>query len=417
MPTLTDLDVRNSPPGEYTDGEGLILVVKASRRPGGKPRRSWVLRIVDQGRRRKIGLGAYPIVSLGKARQKAQDARRALAAGVDPSVTAKRRAGLAEAAKALTLGQAIDSWRVKAAPKYKSAKSEAIRDRVLQTHFASLREQDVASITATDVAGILRGLRPQTAIKACGVIRAVFDFAATTLEPHGVLIVNPADPRRLKALGWAPKSVKASIAHPALDWREAPAFMAALASLDSIEARCLSFIIYTAARAGAARAAKWANIDLEKRLWAAPAQDLKDSKHRTAPFVVPLSDAAIELLKGLPRKGVFLFSDAAGRPIGEHAVIKAVRAMHRIGRWLDPKTGKPATAHGFRATFRTWAKAKRLDREIAELNLGHVFYAASESPYARDDEAVLDLRRGMLDQWGQFCSGGNGEVIPFPGRA
>jgi integrase len=193
--------------------------------------------------------------------------------------------------------------------------------------------------------------------------------------------------------------------------------MAELANLDGVEARCLAFIILTVARTGAVRSAKWADIDLEKHIWAAPAQDMKDSKHRTAPFLVPLSDAALELLAALPRKGSFLFADAAGKPLGEQATIKAVRLMHRRGRWLDPKTSKLVTTHGFRATFRTWAKAHRLDREIAELNMGHAFYAPVERAYARDDDEVLKARRAMLEAWGALCEGRNGEVIPFPGRA
>jgi hypothetical protein len=78
-----------------------------------------------------------------------------------------------------------------------------------------------------------------------------------------------------------------------------------------------------------------------------------------------------------------------------------------------------APDHGQRtaATFRTWAKSKRLDREIAELVLGHVFYSSSESPYARDDDAVLSLRRDMLELWGRHCAGRNGELIAFPTRA
>ena len=70
MPTLTDVDVRNAKLGEHTDGDGLILVVRASR-SGSKLRRAWVLRIVDGGRRRKLGLGVYPAVGLGQARQRA----------------------------------------------------------------------------------------------------------------------------------------------------------------------------------------------------------------------------------------------------------------------------------------------------------------------------------------------------------
>jgi hypothetical protein len=131
MPNLTDLDVRNAKTGEHTDGDGLILMVRASR-SGGKPRRSWVLRIVAGGRRRNLGLGVYPAVSLGQARQKAVDFRRKLSEGDDPSVTAKRRMAVLEAARTLTLSQAIDDWLANAAPAYKNAKSTAIRQRALR---------------------------------------------------------------------------------------------------------------------------------------------------------------------------------------------------------------------------------------------------------------------------------------------
>ena len=224
----------------------------------------------------------------------------------------------------------------------------------------------------------LRTLKPQTAVKSHAAVRAVFDYAAVRLEAFDVRLTNPADPRRLRSLGWSPKSTKASTPHPALDWRKTPEFMAELARHDDT-VRGLRFIILTVARAGAARQAKWKNIDLERGLWSVPIADLKDSKHRTAPFVVPLSNTAIDLIRTLPKRGAFLFPNAANHPIDDQAIVHAIRRMHRCGDWKDPKTGKPATAHGFRASFRTWAKAKRLDREIADLFSATCFYSSSES--------------------------------------
>ena len=192
-----------------------------------------------------------------------------------------------------------------------------------------------------DVAGYCERSSRKQRLRATPPIRAVFDFAAATLEAHGVRHVNPADPRRLRSLGWSPKSARASTPHPALDWRQMPEFMAELARHDDIDARCLAFIILTVARAGAARLAKWRDIDLERGLWSVPIADLKDSKHRTAPFVVPLSAAAIDLIKALPKRGAFLFPNAAGHPIDDQAIVHAIRRMHRCGDWKDPKTGKP----------------------------------------------------------------------------
>ena len=140
-------------------------MVRASR-SGGKLRRSWVLRIMNGGRRRKLGLGVYPAVSLAQARQDAVDARGKLAKGIDPSVSEKRRVALLEAARSLTLRKAIDDWLANVAPAFKSPKSTAIRERALRVHFAPLHQRDVATVTAKDVAGILRALAPETAKKA-----------------------------------------------------------------------------------------------------------------------------------------------------------------------------------------------------------------------------------------------------------
>ena len=52
-------------PGKCYDENGLILLVKES---GAE---SWVQRLTIRGRRRDLGLGPYPLVTLGKARQEA----------------------------------------------------------------------------------------------------------------------------------------------------------------------------------------------------------------------------------------------------------------------------------------------------------------------------------------------------------
>jgi integrase len=229
------------------------------------------------------------------------------------------------------------------------------------------------------------------------------------LEPHGVTVTNPADPRRLRSVGWAPQSPKASTPYPSLEWRRMPEFMAELARHDAAAAQCLAFTILTVARNGAAHQAKWKNIDLERRVWSVPIPDLKDSKHRTAPFVVPLSTAALELIKALPRRGAFLFPNAAGQPISDQAIGNLMRRLHHRGDWKDPVTGKPVVAHGFRSSFRVWAL--RFDREIAELSMGHAFYRPAEKPYVRDDDTVLALRRDMLEAWARHCAGESAKVI------
>jgi hypothetical protein len=178
------------------------------------------VRVNDGVRRRRLGLGQYPALGLAEARRKATDAHRAIADGIDPSQTAKARQRAAEEARTLTLKKAIDGYLAKAASTFKNAKSDEIRTRALRVHFLPLHGKDVAAISSLDVADILRPLKAHTAIKAHTEISAVFYFAATILEPHGVRISNPADPRRLKAVGWSPKPHSQNVPHPAVDWRQ-----------------------------------------------------------------------------------------------------------------------------------------------------------------------------------------------------
>jgi hypothetical protein len=78
--------VATAPAGRYTDGRGLMLVVK----PSGA--RSWVLRYQLNGRRRDMGLGPFPEITLAAAREKALTARRQIVEKVDPS-TRRGRGG------------------------------------------------------------------------------------------------------------------------------------------------------------------------------------------------------------------------------------------------------------------------------------------------------------------------------------
>ena len=73
-------------PGMHADGHGLYLQVTAS---GAK---TWIFRYSPDGkRRREMGLGSTSLYGLAEARQKAQDARRLVAEGIDPIEARKRQ--------------------------------------------------------------------------------------------------------------------------------------------------------------------------------------------------------------------------------------------------------------------------------------------------------------------------------------
>ena len=122
-----------------------------------------------------------------------------------------------------------------------------------------------------------------------------------------------------------------------------------------------------------------------------------------------LSDRAIEILTALPREQgnphVFIGS-RAGKPLWDRALFELLRRMGR----------GDVTAHGFRATFKTWAsECTGFPREVAEAALAHLVGDAVERAYGRSD--LLERRRRLMDDWAVFCEAPAGNnIMPFSHR-
>ncbi|MFM8239432.1 MAG: tyrosine-type recombinase/integrase [Actinomycetota bacterium] len=395
--------------GLHGDGGGLYLRVQQA----GK---GWIFRYRFAGKRRDMGLGKYPDVSLADARRGAEEARRKLAAGVDPI-------GAARVASAAASG--IPSFR-EAAERYIAAHEDGWRNpkhrqqwrNTLATYaYPRIGAMSVADIAVGDVLRVLEPIwkvKPETGTRLRGRIEAVIDWAIArdyrTAE-------NPARWRgRLQQLLPAKAKIRRVEHHAALPWREAPPFLAALRGRVGPAATCLEFAILTAARNGEARGATWAEINLHAATWTVPGERMKAGRdHR-----VPLSEDAVAVLERLmadyraqhgarakPAPGAFVFpSGRNGKPLSENAVMALLRRMGR----------DDVTMHGFRSTFRDWAaEATAYPREVAEAALAHVNKDRVEAAYLRGDH--LEKRRRLMADWAVFCSkpmaGGDGNVVPL----
>jgi integrase len=129
-------------------------------------------------------------------------------------------------------------------------------------------------------------------------------------------------------------------------------------------------------------------------------------------LVVPLSTAAIALLRGLERKSEYLFKGARWRnaPISEPIYARFLRSL---GNYTDPKildengNPKPITAHGFRSTCDTWAhETTRHSFRVIEMSLGHKVKGQIEGAYNRGD--LLNQRRALMQDWANFWIGFTG---------
>lgn len=359
-----------------------MLVVKPS---GAK---SWVIRYQLNGRRRDMGLGPYPEITLAVAREKALAARRHLVDGIDPLTV--------RPAAEITFGQAADEFVESKRPGWRNAKHAAQWSSTLATYvLPTIGTHDVKSIETRHVLEVLRPIwttKPETASRVRQRIEAVLDYAAAKGHRDGP---NPARWRgHLQNLLAKPSSVRAVQHHAALDWRELPAFMRDLAQRDGVSARALQFLILTAARSGEVRGMRWAEIDFDARVWTVPAVRMKAAKeHR-----VPLTDATLALLgaRGAPHAFVFPSPFNPDRELSDMTLTAVLKKMAR----------GDLTAHGFRSTFRDWAgETTHFPREVIEAALAHRLKDKAEAAYARGD--LFNKRRELMEAWEYYAAVGS----------
>lgn len=406
MGSLTDRAVKAAKAGRHGDGDGLHLVVSQDGR------RKWVLRYQIESRRRDMGLGAYPAVSLSEARSAASDARKLLAQRRDPL---QARDEARKSTKPIpTFGDIAELVIADAQEKTANAKVRYQWNRHLSGAYCGpLLARPVNEITTMEVAAVLRPIwrtKPEVARKVYPAIRRVFDQARVRLrDEHNIVLENPArwdDIKPQVGFEAPPKGTRGS--YPSLPYSRMPDFMPALREQESVAARCLEFLILTNVRTNAARKCTKAEFDLDQAIWIVPLANLKDRKHRKEGFRVPLSPRAVELVAEMlaSARSQYLFpSYDPAKPLSDMAMLAVLKRMNSASgrRWIDPTSARPITAHGFRASFRTWAEETTgFPHAVVEQAMGHQVGAEVERVYRRTD--MLDRRRELMAAWERFCA-------------
>jgi integrase len=238
--------------------------------------------------------------------------------------------------------------------------------------------------------------KPETASRLRGRLESILDFAKVRAYRDGE---NPARWRgHLAKLLPARSKVRDIEHHAALLYAELPAFLVSLREQEGIAARALEFLILTAARTSEVIGARWNEIDLLDKIWTVPAGRMKARReHR-----VSLSPRALAVLDEMQRArdgdadDVFVFAGRKpGTPLSNMAFLMLLRRMGR----------GDLTAHGFRATFKTWAsECTSFQNEIAEAALAHIIGNKVEQAYRRGD--LFEKRRRLMQQRATFCTSG-----------
>jgi len=420
QPPLTDKQVRSyvKEPcdSNSTKAVGGAKNLRIQKTPSGAS--SWIFRIDLEGRRRSLGLGSYPEVDLKTARDIARDLHRQIARGIDiweERLKAKVEAK-GEAARRVFFEDLAESYYANQVEGGFWSNGKHIKQWIstLRTYaFPVIGKMVVEDVTKHDVVKVLRpiwGEKHETATRVRQRIETVFKHAIALdirVSP------NPASKDLLNSLLVTPASAKAQKHQPHLPFERVPAFFKHLRESSSVSAKVLEFKILTNIRNTAAEHAMWSEIDFERKVWNVPVTRNGKSK---VPFECALSDAAIALVKSMPKRGKYLFPSPYREDmplsIGCADMIDKLQEQKfkRTGRYyVDPTEldadGNPRkiVAHGFRSSFRSCMAAKTLfNSDTVEKCMQHDGDKLHQA-YQRSN--LLEIRLEIMNSWASWCNG------------
>ena len=385
MAKLTALKVKSlKDSGRYGDGQGLYFNIA----PGGS--KSWVQRIVVDGKRRDLGLGGYPKIGLADARAAANVNRQAVQEGTPlesskPTATAVPAMPTFREAAAIVLKMNAATWG--------NARTESNWQHRAELYvFPVIGDTPIDQIGRVEVLGILTPIwteKPETARRVRMIIKTVMAWASafgyTSVNPAGE-VINAALPKNHHRRHFR-----------ALPYAEVADALAAVEASTAFTSTKLAFRfgVLTAARSIEVREATWDEIGLENAVWTIPASRMKMRReHR-----VPMSAKALAVLKA-----------AQDMPTGDSPYIfpndltpENPLSANAFSRMLK-KLSVEAVPHGFRSSFRDWA-AENTDASYAvmELALSHDVGNAVIQSYARSD--LLERRRKLMEDWAMYITG------------
>ena len=401
---LTDTTIKTTQPGpkplRLFDGGGLYLEVAPA---GG---RWWRLKYRHGGKEKRLSLGTYPDTALKVARDKRDEARRLLAAGLDPAQERKAEKLQAREDNARSFKAVALAWL-----KHNAGRLAPItRARVLASLeadvFPVLGGLPIGQIRARQVKAVVLAVEQRGAGESAGRllqrVRAVFRFAVTEelIESNPMLDLKAGEI-------FKPRTVQHRAALPDA---ELPEFLAQLDAYEGepITAQALRLLMLTAVRPGELRGARWSEFDLDGGRWRIPAGRMK----MKAEHLVPLAQQSVELLRIVHQQtgaGDLVFPSPyyPGKGLSENTFNSALARMGFKGI---------ATAHGFRALFSTVANECGHDGDVIERYLAHVERNEVRAAYHRS--SYVAARAELAQWWANYLDGKRaGKVVPIRGKA
>lgn len=388
-------------PYKLPDERGMFLLVTPS---GGK---LWRFKYRRPATRKEnlLSLGAFPDVSLKRAREKRDAARTLIADGIDPGEQRKAES----VAGADTFEAVAREWHAKFATGWAPSHAEKVIRRLERDVFPWIGNKQIAKLTAPEVLAALRRIEAREAV----------DTAHRALQNCGQVF------RYAVASGRAQGDVTRDLSGSLTPWKsghfasitdpdEVGGLLRAIHAFTGMPqvaaALKLAPLVFT--RPGELRKAQWQEIDLDKAEWNIPAERMK----LRLPHLVPLSVQAVSILRELQPitgAGRFVFPGARSTkvPLSDMALNAALRRMG-----FDKDT---MTAHGFRAMARTILdEVLHFRPDYIEHQLAHAVKDPNGRAYNRT--AHLLERRKMMQAWADYLDtlrDSSGKVVPIKRKA
>ncbi|HCJ5617390.1 TPA: tyrosine-type recombinase/integrase [Escherichia coli] len=368
------------------DGDGLFLIVKTS----GK--KLWRFRYQRPATKQRtmMGLGAFPALSLADARGLRTDYLALLANGIDPQIQAEVAEEKQQIALESIFSTVAANWFQL---KSKSVTPEYAKDiwRSLEKDvFPAIGEIPVQQIKARALVEALEPIKARGALETVRRlvqrINEIMIYAVNT----GLIDANPAS-----GVGMAFEKPKKQNM-PTLRPEELPKLMRSLVMSNlSIPTRCLiEWQLLTLVRPSEASGARWAEIDLDAKLWKIPAARMKAKREH----IIPLSPQALEILEVMKpisanREHVFPSRNDPKQSMNSQT---ANAALKRIGY------GGKLVAHGLRSIASTALNEEGFNSDVIEAALAHSDKNEVRRAYNRS--TYLEHRKELMDWWGNHVS-------------
>ena len=369
------------------DGGGLYLEVTPA---GGKVFR---LKYRFAGKEKTLTIGKYPAFSLVEARQAAENARRLLVSGQDPSEAKQQEKRERQAAALNTFEAIARRWHSDNLIRWKENHAARVLRYFETDVFPVIGEMPIQEIRVSDIKTVLDGVMTRGVNNTAEKIRewtgSIFDYAVM-LE---VVETNPAYSLRK----YIP--AKQTDHRPALPREELTEFFRRLilAEIEPQNRIALILNMLTFLRSTELRGGQWNEIDFDAAVWTVPAQRMKHEKTAPKPpHAVPLADWTLELLaelKEITGNTPFLFPSRTKTDgvISDATIGRIIERMGYKGR---------VTPHGFRSLASSVLNEQGFNPDAIERQLAHIENNKIRAAYNRAD--YLNERKEFMQWYSDF---------------